>query len=75
MRTPAFDIRPSPIHGCGAFATQRIRKGTRLIEYTDERITPSEANARYDDDRREHPHVLLFTADKRTVIDAGVGGQ
>jgi SET domain-containing protein len=36
MRTPCFDIRPSPIHGRGAFATRRIRKGTRLIEYTGE---------------------------------------
>jgi uncharacterized protein len=75
MRKAAFEIRPSPIQGCGAFATRRIRKGTRLIEYTGERITPSEADARYDDDRSEHPHVLLFTVDKRTVIDAGVGGN
>jgi uncharacterized protein len=73
MRKPFFEIRPSPIHGLGAFATRRIRKGTRLIEYTGERLTPSAADARYDDDRREHPHVLLFTVDRRTVIDAGVG--
>jgi uncharacterized protein len=75
MRKPCFDIRPSPIHGCGAFATRRIRKGMRLIEYTGERLTPTAADARYDDDRREHPHVLLFTVDRRTVIDAGVGGN
>jgi SET domain-containing protein len=75
MRKPMFEIRPSPIQGCGAFATRRIRKGTRIIEYTGERITLSEADARYDDDRSEHPHVLLFTVDKRTVIDAGVGGN
>jgi uncharacterized protein len=75
MRKPCFDIRPSPIHGLGAFATRRIRKGTRLIEYTGERLTPRAAEARYDDDRREHPHVLLFTVDRRTVIDAGVGGN
>jgi SET domain-containing protein len=75
MRKPVFDIRPSPIHGHGAFATRRIRKGTRLIEYTGERLTPAAADARYDDDRREQPHVLLFTVDRRTVIDAGVGGH
>ena len=75
MRKPFFEIRPSPIHGRGAFATRRIRKGTRIIEYTGERLTPSAADARYDDDRSEHPHVLLFTVDRRTVIDAGVGGN
>jgi SET domain-containing protein len=75
MRKPFFEIRPSSIQGLGAFATRRIRKGTRLIEYTGERLTPSAAYARYDDDRREHPHVLLFTVDRRTVIDAGVGGN
>ena len=75
MRKPCFDIRPSPIHGLGAFAARRIRTGTRIIEYTGERLTPSAADARYDDDRSEHPHVLLFTVDRRTVIDAGVGGN
>ena len=75
MRNPCFEIRPSSIHGLGAFATRRIRKGTRVIEYTGERLTPRAAEARYDDDRCEHPHVLLFTVDRRTVIDAGVGGN
>lgn len=75
MRPPMFEIRPSPIQGQGAFATRRIRKGTRIIEYVGERITPAEADTRYDDDRVDHPHVLLFTVDKRTVIDAGVGGN
>ena len=75
MRQPFFEIRPSPIHGRGAFATRRIRKGTRLIEYTGERLTPSAADARYDDDCGEPPHVLLFIVDRRTVIDAGVGGN
>jgi uncharacterized protein len=75
MRKPCFDIRPSPIHGLGAFATRRIRKGMRIIEYTGERLTPAAADARYDDDRSEHSYVLLFTVDRRTVIDAGVGGN
>ena len=75
MRNPCFEIRPSPIHGRGAFATRRIRKGTRLIEYTGERLTPTAADARYADDHGEQPHVLLFTVDRRTLIDAGVGGN
>lgn len=75
MRRPFFEIRPSPIEGHGAFALRRIRKGTRLIEYTGERLTPAAADERYDDERRDTPHVLLFTVDRRTVIDAGVGGN
>lgn len=70
-----FEIRPSPIQGLGAFALQRIRRGTRLIEYLGERITPEEADARYDDEAVPQPHVLLFTVDKHVVIDAGVGGN
>src|SRR5689334_18344014 len=73
-RQPFFEIRSSPIQGLGAFATRRIRKGTRLIEYLGERITHAEADARYPE-RAESSHVLLFTVDKRTVIDAGVGGN
>jgi|SRR6185436_18988743 len=75
LRQPFFEIRPSPIQGQGAFATRRIRKGTRIIEYLGERITPQAGDERYEDGRVEHSHVLLFTVDKRTVIDAGVGGN
>lgn len=70
-----FEVRSSPIQGFGAFAIQRIRKGTRIIEYLGERITPKEADARYEGDLVPHSRVLLFKVDKRTVIDAGVGGN
>jgi SET domain-containing protein len=53
----------------------RIPAGTRIIEYTGERISPSEADRRYDDGAAEHPRVVLFTVDSRTVIDGGVGGN
>ena len=42
-----FVVRRSPIQGKGAFATQFIPAGTRLIEYTGERLTPAAAEARY----------------------------
>lgn len=70
-----FKVRFSPIQGRGAFATQRIRKGTRIIEYTGERISPDEGDRRYDDKHSPDSPVLLFTVDKRMVIDAGVGGN
>jgi SET domain-containing protein len=70
-----FEVRSSSIHGRGVFALRRIRKGTRLIEYTGERISPEEADRRYDDDALDIPHTFLFTVDKRTVIDAAVDGN
>lgn len=72
---PYFEIRSSPIQGRGAFATRRIRKGTRLIEYVGERISHAEADRRYDDDRMKRHHTFLFTLNNRTVIDAGVNGN
>jgi len=69
-----FIIRPSPIQGLGAFATERIAKGTRLIEYTGERMTPEEADRRYPDSDERH-HTYLFAIDDDVVIDAAVGGN
>jgi uncharacterized protein len=75
ITTPLIEVRDSPIHGRGVFALRRIRKGQRIVEYTGERITPAVADVRYDDDRVDHPHVLLFIVDKNTIIDGGVGGS
>ncbi len=74
-RKKLLEVRPSKIQGLGAFAASRITKGTRIIEYTGERITPAEADRRYNDDATDHPRVLLFSVDSRTVIDAAVGGN
>jgi SET domain-containing protein len=70
-----YEVRESPIHGRGVFATRHIPQGKRIIEYVGERITPAEADERYDDDQTDHPHILLFTVDKHTVIDGAVGGN
>ena len=70
-----LEVRPSSIQGLGAFATTPISKGARIIEYTGERVTPAEADRRYDDDASDHPRVLLFSVDSRTVIDARVRGN
>jgi SET domain-containing protein len=72
---PPFELRPSPIQGLGLFAVRRIRKGTRLIEYIGERISPEEADRRYDDDAVDHPHTWLFTVDAATLIDGAVAGN
>ena len=70
-----LEIRPSPIQGLGAFATTRIRRGTRLIEYAGERLTPAEADERYPDDERDRHHTYLFAIDDDVVIDAAVEGN
>ena len=70
-----FELRESPIQGRGAFATRRIRKGSRIIEYTGERITQDQADERYDDEAMSRHHTFLFTLDEDTVIDAAVDGN
>jgi SET domain-containing protein len=73
--TPPFELRQSPIAGIGAFATRPIKKGTRIIEYTGERISNTEADRRYDEDKMPSHHTFLFTLNRRTVVDAAVGGN
>jgi uncharacterized protein len=70
-----FEIRSSPIQGKGAFATQPIAAGTRLIEYAGEHLTPEQADARYPDDAVARHHTFLFAIDDDIVIDAAVDGN
>ena len=75
-QTPLFEIRTSDIAGKGAFALERIRKNTRLIEYTGERVSHAVADARYDEEERKgNTHTVLFAVDDKTVIDANVDGN
>jgi len=69
-----FEVRASAIQGSGGFATRPIPRGTRVVEYTGERIGHAEADARYDDASMRRHHTFLFTVDRDTVIDAAVGG-
>jgi len=70
-----MEIRASPIQGKGAFATRRIARGIRLIEYAGERIDHAEADRRYDDAVMRRHHTYLFTVDRDMVVDAAVGGN
>src|SRR5215813_12286598 len=64
-------VRPSPIHSVGVFTTSAIRKGSRVVEYKGERITPEEADRRYDHSPRTYLYGL---EDGKTVIDGhGMG--
>ena len=66
-------VRRSRFHGRGVFTTRRIPAGTRVLEYTGERISYAEAARRYDDGGAPHAHTLLFTVDRRTAIDGAIG--
>lgn len=72
---PYLELRSSPIQGTGAFATRNIRKGTRIIEYTGQRISWRTADKRYDDDTMGRHHTFLFTVDDKIVIDGAVQGN
>jgi hypothetical protein len=72
---PYLELRTSPIQGTGAFATRNIRKGTRIIEYTGQRISWRTADKRYDDDTMGRHHTFLFTVDDKIVIDGAVQGN
>lgn len=70
LTQPWFEIRRSEIQGRGAFAVRPIPKGTRIVEYTGERISHKEADKRYDDEAMGRHHTFLFIATQRTVVDA-----
>ena len=70
-----FEIRHSPIQGLGGYATRAIAAGVRLIEYAGERLTPSDAEARYPDTDGERHHTYLFAIDDAVVVDASVNGN
>jgi SET domain-containing protein len=72
---PMFEVRRSRIHGRGVYATRRIRKGTRIVEYIGERISHETADDRYDEKGNDDGHTFLFVVDDDICIDAGVGGN
>ena len=74
-RNPWLVLKRSRIHGRGVYARTHIPKGTRLIEYTGERISNVEADRRYDDEKMRRHHTFLFILNSRSCIDAAVGGN
>jgi SET domain-containing protein len=76
LRQPRFlKVRPSRFHGLGVFTTRAVPAGMRLLEYLGERISHAEATERYYSASQPDAFVLLFTVNRSTVIDGGVGGR
>jgi len=71
----SYRVRRSPIHGTGVFATRRIAKGKRVLEYIGERVSHAEADRRYENKAHDDNHTFLFTVNSRTVIDGGTHGN
>jgi uncharacterized protein len=70
-KAPLIEVKESGIHGKGAYASQPIRKGRRIIEYVGERM-PWDAASEDPDD----PHTFLFgLSDGNIVINAAINGN
>jgi SET domain-containing protein len=71
---PIIEKRRSRIHGAGVFATGRISKNTRIVDYAGEKISNQESLKR---ERRyiRNGHIWCFKLTNRSVVDAGVGGN
>ncbi len=69
-----YRIAPSTVVGQGAFATRKIRSGTRVAEYTGEVISDEESDRRYPDDDVVSHHTFLFAVGWGKTIDASVNG-
>jgi uncharacterized protein len=69
-----IERRRSGIAGWGVYATERIPKNKRIIDYKGEKITHKESAAR-EDRYLKKGQIWCFTLNNRWVIDAGVGGN
>ena len=68
-------VRRSPVHGRGVYATRALAEGERLFEYRGEVITWPEALARHPHDPAHPDHTFYFHIDDEHVIDGNVGGN
>jgi hypothetical protein len=72
---PLVAVRRSSIHGNGVFALRKIAAGSRIIEYTGERITSEESGRRAQQKGGPINHTFFFSLNDGQVIDGGVGGN
>ncbi len=68
-------VRKSGVHGKGVFALKAITKGTKIIEYTGEKITWKEAERRHPHDPSQPNHTFYFGLEDGSTLDAKYGGN
>ena len=69
------EVRRSPVHGNGVFATRDIEAGERIIEYTGRRIDWPEALRRTAAANGPVNHTFYFSLADGMVIDGGDEGN
>ena len=69
-RAVRIEVRESVVHGRGVYATQFISEGTRIIEYTGQRVSWEAAP-----DDENDPHTFNFGLENGKVINPEVGGN
>ena len=69
-RAVRIEVRESGVHGHGVYAMQSIPKGTRIIEYTGQRVSWEAAPNDEDD-----PHTFNFGLENGEVINPEIGGN
>jgi uncharacterized protein len=69
-----IERRKSKIAGWGVYATERIPKNKRIINYAGEKITHKESLIR-EERYLKKGRIWCFTLNRRWVVDAGVGGN
>ena len=74
MEKLKFEIRQSKIDNRGAFATEDIPKGTKIVEYIGEKIDNEEAERR-EAINDEKGVTYIFCLDDNSFIDGAVGGN
>lgn len=62
-----FELRPSPIHGTGAFATRDLTRGVPVLEYVGRPISKAESRR-----QRALNNPFLFYLDGATDLDGNV---
>lgn len=67
---PLAQVRPSPIHGKGLFATRGIAAGTRVIEYVGEPISKAESLRRC-----ERGENCIFALSDEQDLDGNLPGN
>ncbi|MEO6033896.1 MAG: SET domain-containing protein-lysine N-methyltransferase [Verrucomicrobiota bacterium] len=68
MKNNFIQFRTSSIHGTGCFASAKIRRGQRLIQYLGEKISKAESLKRC-----EMENVYIFTLDDNFDLDGDFG--
>lgn len=76
MNKRVYEVRKSPVHGKGVFATRDITKGTRIIEYKGQFIDDDEADRRWPTNPADPFHTFFFSLGfGEYTIDANVRGN